>query len=97
MNNSNDRLNQIQRVIHQWRWLKLSAFKAEYRIKALLCPRPKPTPEDIAWAEKRAGELEEDNSCRCHKLIRKCVELLPEKGFYRGYCHFCGRKLERTE
>jgi hypothetical protein len=89
-----DKLNDVHRVLHEWRLRIIADDDAEYRIRAILCPRPKPTTADIAWAEKRAGALEEDNSCHCHKLIRKCVELLPEKGFYRGYCHFCGGKLE---
>lgn len=55
-----DKMNEVLEVVEDLVCDKIDEDEALYRLRSLICPRPKPTPEDIAWAEKRAEELEEE-------------------------------------
>ncbi len=59
-----DKMVILKSVVKDWNMGTAGITSSESldRVRSIVCPRPKPTADDIAWAEKRVEELEVENA-----------------------------------
>ncbi len=57
-----DKMVILRDIVKEWSRGDVLSREAVDRVRSMVCPRPKPTAEDIAWAEKRLEELEEKDN-----------------------------------